>query len=69
MRCSGHIPPVGGRGDVPRHTGETMSHGWPGNASGDPPPGRAGRSGQGEIGLALGPCLGYCPCDPTLDKW
>ena len=36
-RCSGHVPPGGGPGEDPGHAGETMSLGWPGNASGSPP--------------------------------
>ncbi|KAI3362543.1 hypothetical protein L3Q82_012817, partial [Scortum barcoo] len=35
-RCSRHVPPGGGLGEDPGHTGETMSFSWPGNASGSP---------------------------------
>ncbi|KAI3363351.1 hypothetical protein L3Q82_011976, partial [Scortum barcoo] len=35
-RCSRHVPPGGGLGEDPGHAGETMSLGWPGNASGSP---------------------------------
>ncbi|KAI3372595.1 hypothetical protein L3Q82_023066, partial [Scortum barcoo] len=31
--CSRHVPPGGGLGEDPGHAGETMSLGWPGNAS------------------------------------
>ncbi|KAI3377434.1 hypothetical protein L3Q82_008412 [Scortum barcoo] len=31
------VPPGGGPGEDPGHAGETMSLGWPGNASGIPP--------------------------------
>ncbi|KAI3376749.1 hypothetical protein L3Q82_000352 [Scortum barcoo] len=51
-RCSRHVPPGGGLGEDPGHAGETMSLGWPGNASG--PPGRAGGSvwGEGSLGIS-----------------
>ncbi|KAI3365319.1 hypothetical protein L3Q82_010409, partial [Scortum barcoo] len=32
-----HVPPGGGLGEDPGHAGETMSLGWPGNASGSLP--------------------------------
>ncbi|KAI3377001.1 hypothetical protein L3Q82_000226 [Scortum barcoo] len=35
-RCSRHVPPGGDLGEDPGHAGETMSLGWPGNASGSP---------------------------------
>ena len=34
VRCSGQVPLVGDPGEDPGHAGETMSLGWPGNASG-----------------------------------
>ncbi|KAI3368234.1 hypothetical protein L3Q82_007954 [Scortum barcoo] len=33
-RCSRHVSPGVGLGEDPGHAGETMSLGWPGNASG-----------------------------------
>ncbi|KAI3361870.1 hypothetical protein L3Q82_002194 [Scortum barcoo] len=47
-----HVPPGGGLGEDPGHAGETMSLGWPGNASGSP--GRAGGSvwGEGSLGIS-----------------
>ena len=35
-RCSGHVLLGGDPGEDPGHVGETMSLGWPGNASGSP---------------------------------
>ncbi|KAK0155354.1 DNA-directed RNA polymerase II subunit RPB1 [Merluccius polli] len=35
-RLPGHVPLVGDPGEDPGHAGETMSLGWPGNASGSP---------------------------------
>ena len=31
MRCSGHVPLVGGPREDPGHAGRTMSLGWPGD--------------------------------------
>lgn len=33
-RCSGHVPPGGGPGEDPGHTGGTISLSWPGNTLG-----------------------------------
>ena len=35
--CSGHVPLGGDLGEDPGHVGETLSLGWPGNASRSPP--------------------------------
>ncbi|TWW62808.1 hypothetical protein D4764_04G0014550 [Takifugu flavidus] len=36
VRCSGHVPPVGGPREDPGHVGETMSLDWSDNAWGFP---------------------------------
>ena len=51
---------LGGPRKDPGYAGETMSLGWPGNASGSP--GRAGRNSWGEGSL------GSSPWGPILDK-
>ena len=58
-------PPVGDPREDPGHAGKTLSHGWPGNASGSPEKSWTKWLRRGKSGL---PCLGCCPRDPTLDK-
>ena len=65
MRCSGHVPPVGDPGEDPGHAGETMSLGWPGNASGSPGKSWTKWLGRGKSELLY---LGCCSRDPTPDK-
>ncbi|KAI3363813.1 hypothetical protein L3Q82_001418 [Scortum barcoo] len=60
-RCSRHVPPGGGLGEDPGHAGETMSLGWPGNASGVPR-----KSWRKCLGAPVG---GGCDiCIPCLQK-
>ncbi|KAI3357885.1 hypothetical protein L3Q82_016265 [Scortum barcoo] len=52
-RCSRHVPPGGGLGEDPGHAGETMSLGWPGNASRVPPEELEEVSGVREVWASL----------------
>ncbi|KAI3366216.1 hypothetical protein L3Q82_010047, partial [Scortum barcoo] len=62
-RCSRHVPPGGGPGEDPGHAGETMSLGWPGNASGVPPEELEEVSGVREVWASL---LRLLPPRPEL---
>ena len=65
MRCSGHVPPVGGVQEDPGQAGGTMSLEWPGNVSASPLKNWTKWLGRGKSGLA---CLGCCPRNPTPDR-